>query len=284
MTTYGSALEAARAALRDAGSASPGLDARLLLAAVAKLDMAALIARAGDDLPACADAAFAAHLSRRLEGEPVARILGEREFWGLPIRVTKATLDPRPDTETLVEAVLEAVAPRRGEPLSILDLGTGTGCILAALLLECPAAKGVGIEIDPAAAEVARSNLRRLGLAARSEVLLGDWLDGVGSRFDVIVSNPPYIPEAEIKGLPSEVRGWDPHIALAGGADGLQAYRVILAGIGPALADAGVAAFEVGAGQAGAVAALAEQAGLADVALRRDLAGIERVVLVRCRA
>jgi release factor glutamine methyltransferase len=276
VTTYGAALSAARNALRNAGAAG---DARLLMMAAADLDMAALIGREGEELPAAAAAAFARHLQRRLAGEPVARILGEREFWGLPFRVTPATLDPRADTETLVEAVLEAIGPRREEAVAILDLGTGSGCILAALLSECPRASGIGVEADPDAAAVARDNLERLGLAQRAEVRVGNWLAGIERRFDVIVSNPPYIRQADIEALSVEVRGFDPHLALGGGADGLQAYRDILAGIGPVVAEGAVVAFEVGAGQAAAVAALSRQAGLSRTAMRRDLAGIERVVL-----
>ena len=161
MTTYGAALSAARNVLRNAGTAGAAGDARLLMMAAADLDMAALIGREGEELPAAAEAVFGSHLERRLAGEPVARILGEHEFWGLPFRITPATLDPRADTETLVEAVLGAIGPRREQALVVLDLGTGSGCILAALLAECPRASGIGVEADPAAAAVARDNLEK---------------------------------------------------------------------------------------------------------------------------
>jgi release factor glutamine methyltransferase len=279
VTSHDAALKAGRATLHDAGIENGALDARLLLAAAAGIDMTALIARGRDALPAATEALFASYIGRRAAGEPVARILGAKEFWGLRFELGPATLVPRPETEILVEAVLDTLGRRRGEPLRILDLGTGSGCILAALLSECPRATGIGIDADPAAVEIAGANFRRLGLADRATAEVGDWLENVAAPADVIVSNPPYIREAEIAGLSPEVRDFDPHAALSGGADGLAAYRRILVRVGPVLASRGLLAFEVGAGQAAAVAGLMRAAGIVDGGIRSDLAGVERVVL-----
>jgi release factor glutamine methyltransferase len=279
VTSHDAALKAGRATLREADIESGALDARLLLAAAAGIETAALIARGRDPLPAAAEALFGSYIARRAAGEPVARILGQKEFWGLRFEIGPATLVPRPETEILVETVLDKLGRRRGEPLRILDLGTGSGCILAALLSECKRATGIGIDASPAAAEVAAENFRRLGLGERATAEVGDWLENVGAPADVIVSNPPYIREAEIAGLSAEVRDFDPRAALSGGSDGLAAYRCILARAGPVLASRALLAFEVGAGQAAAVAGLMRAAGIVDIDIRSDLAGVERVVL-----
>lgn len=278
MTTYGAALARARAALKAAGSASAALDARLLMADAAGLDIAALIARADDELPALAEALFAAHLRRRLDGEPVARILGEKEFWGLPFRLNAATLVPRPETETLVEAVI-AEARRRFPPgISICDLGTGSGAILIALLTELPEARGIGTDLSENALGAARQNAERLGVAERIRFQRADFATAPDRRFDVVVSNPPYVPSAAIAGLDREVRDHDPRPALDGGPDGLAAYRTILARADRLLAEGGLLAFEVGHDQGDAVAALCAAAGFSGVAVHKDLGGIGRVV------
>ncbi len=278
MTSYGAALATARAALKAAGVASAALDARLLMADAAGLDMAALIARAGERLPALAEAAFAAHLRRRLDGEPVAHILGEKEFWGLPFQVNAATLVPRPETETLVEAVI-AEARRRFPPrITICDLGTGSGAILIALLTELPEARGIGSDLSENALGAARQNADRLGVAGRIRFEQADFATAPDGPFDVVVSNPPYVPSAAIFGLDREVRDHDPRPALDGGPDGLAAYRTILARADRLLAEGGLLAFEVGHDQSDAVVALCAAAGFSGVAVHKDLAGIGRVV------
>lgn len=222
--------------------------------------------------------AFAA---RRSAGEPLSRILGRREFWSLDFTISPEVLDPRPDTETIVEAALEAFAERRSEPLSVLDLGVGSGALLAALLTEFPRARGLGVDRSEAAARIARANIEALGLAARAEIRLGNWTEGLEEPFDLIVSNPPYIRSGDIAGLAREVRDHDPHLALDGGADGLAAYRALAPAIAPLLAPQGWFFLEVGAGQAGDVEAIASEAGLTALASFVDLAGVARVVAGR---
>jgi release factor glutamine methyltransferase len=278
VTTYGAALAGARAALKAEGIASAALDARLLMADAAGLAMATLIARADDRLPALAEALFAAHLRRRLDGEPVARILGEKDFWGLPFRLNAATLVPRPETETLVEAVI-AEARRRFRPrMTICDLGTGSGAILIALLTELPEARGIGTDLSEDALGAAGQNADRLGVSERIRFQQADFATAPDGAFDVVVSNPPYVPSAAIAALDREVRGHDPRLALDGGPDGLAAYRTILARADRLLAEGGLLAFEVGHDQGDAVAALCAAAGFSAVAVHKDLAGIGRVV------
>ena len=276
MTTVSQALREATAKLAASGIDSARLDARLLLGAALGVDGTWLFNHADDILGN--EEGFAALIERRLNREPVSLILGHREFWSLDFTVTRDTLAPRPDSETLIEAVL-AELPDRGRALSLLDLGVGTGCLLLSLLSELPQARGVGVDLDPATLAVARGNAERLGLAARSEFLLSDWWEGVSGRFDVVLSNPPYIPTADIAGLDPEVAKFEPLGALDGGADGLDCYRLLAAGAGRFLAEDGVIAFEVGAGQATAVAALLTDAGFDLRGVRRDLAGIERCVV-----
>jgi release factor glutamine methyltransferase len=281
VTTYGAARAAARAALAARGIDSAALDARLLLAAAAGLDMAALIARANDELPDLAERRFAAHLRRRLDGEPVARILGEKEFWGLSFEVNEATLLPRPDTETLVEAVVAEARRSLPPSISICDLGTGCGAILIALLTELPQAHGIGTDLSEDALAAARRNAEQLGVGDRIAFRCVDFTKGPDDPFDVVVSNPPYIPSGAIQGLAREVRDFDPLAALDGGHDGLAAYRAILARADRLLAAGGLLAFEVGHDQGEAVAALCRAAGIDDVAVVGDLAGIGRVVVGR---
>lgn len=256
---------------------TPELDARLLVAAAIGVDPGQLLLLA--DAPVTAEAVerIDGMIARRLAGEPVARIVGEKEFWSLPFRLSPATLVPRPDTETVVSAVLALLGARRGEALRLLDLGTGSGAILLALLSELPAAIGIGVDLSPEAAATARSNAVRLGLQDRASFACGNWAEAIRGPYDVIVSNPPYISTGEIGGLPREVRDHDPRRALDGGASGLDAYRAIIRELPRLLAPKGIAALELGAGQAGPVAAVAASAGLGAVT-HRDLAGIERVL------
>ncbi len=219
------------------------------------------------------------HVRRRLAHEPVGRILGEREFWGLTFRLSPGTLEPRPDTETLVEAALAALRDR-GAPLRILDLGTGSGCILVALLSELPEAQGVGSDRSHDALLTARGNAERNGVGGRAHFLAGDWAAALATRFDLIVSNPPYIPSSEIAGLAPEVSRHDPLAALDGGPDGLDAYRAIIGELPRLLAPRAVAAIEIGHHQAAAVGALAAGRGLALCRLAQDLGSRDRVLLL----
>jgi release factor glutamine methyltransferase len=278
MTRIAEALRAATNRLTEAGVDGARLDARLLLAEALGRDHTWLFNHGPDELVAEAEAAFEALLERRLQRQPISLILGRREFWSLSFTVTKDTLAPRPDSETLVEAVLTEL-PDRDKPLSLLDLGTGTGCLLLALLSELPQATGTGVDVNPQTLAVARSNAERLGFGARTRFQCSNWWDGIEGRFDAILSNPPYIPSDDIAALAPEVARFEPWGALDGGADGLDAYRLLAAGADKFLTADGVIAFEVGAGQAADVAALLEEAGFTVRAVRRDLAGIERCVV-----
>ncbi|SDF91269.1 release factor glutamine methyltransferase [Limimonas halophila] len=275
--TVGELLRDARARLGDAGVETPARDARLLLAAALDVDVSALIGADREPVAAGARERFAAMLSQREGRMPVSRILGRSEFWSLPLRVGPATLDPRPETETLVQAALDRL-PDRADGHRVLDLGTGTGCLLLALLSELPNAWGVGTDASAEAAATAAGNARDLGLAGGAAFAVMDWADALAGRFDVIVSNPPYVRADELAGLAPEVAGHDPRAALVGGGDGLTAYRRVLPAIARLLAPGGVAAVEVGRGQADSVRGLAERAGLRAGAPVADLAGIARCV------
>ena len=216
---------------------------------------------------------------RRSQGEPVSRILGRREFWSLEFLISPATLDPRPDTETVVEAVLAHIADRAA-PLRILDLGVGSGCLLVALLTELPTASGIGVDAEPGAASMARRNAERLGVWQRAEFCVGNWAAALDERFDVVVSNPPYIPSPNMRWLPVEVRGFDPYIALDGGEDGYSAYRAIAEQLPRLLSPKGAAHLELGAGQADDVAEIMRGSGLNVIRTRHDLAGIARCISV----
>ena len=280
MLTVAQALHHAAGQLTAAGIDTARLDARLLLGAVLGLEPQAVFSQPRLELSAAEQERFAALLARRRGREPMSHLLGRRGFWTIELKVTADTLDPRPDTETVIEAVLDGL-PERGRARRILDLGTGTGCILLALLSELGACTGLGVDKSPAALDVARANAHRLGLDGRAGFRLGDWGGGLEERFDIIVSNPPYIPDGEIDGLEPEVAVFEPRLALAGGPDGLDCYRVLAPQIGCLLAPGGVAALEVGQGQAGAVAALLAAVGLDLQEIRGDLGGVERCVVVR---
>lgn len=217
-------------------------------------------------------------LARRAAREPLAYIVGWQEFWSLRLAVSPATLIPRADTETLIEA---AFAARPAGVSRVLDLGTGTGALLLAALTEYPGAWGLGVDRDPAAAALARHNAVALGLSHRASIVCGNWADAVATGFDLILSNPPYIPASDIAGLMPEVARYEPGAALDGGPDGLAAYRTIIADLSRLLRPGGLAVLELGIGQRDAVAALAAPIGR--VASRRDLAGIERALLIEPR-
>ncbi len=264
-----------------AGVESAALDARLILCAALGVDHAALVRDPDQPIGISAEK-MAALASRRLVREPLSRILGRREFCGLDFVLNPAVLDPRPDTEILIEAVLGALAMRRDDPLRILDLGTGTGAILAALLMRLPQTFGIGIDISEAACRVARSNLESLGLAPRSAVLCGDWARSLRGAFDAIVANPPYVARGVIQTLAPEVRDHDPVLALDGGEDGLAAYREIIPSLADLLAPDAIVALEIGAGQAFDSARILDSNGFANIGMHCDLAGHERVVMARC--
>ena len=257
---------------------TPALDARLILCAALGIGHLDLLREPDPQIGTVAGEIEAA-ARRRLAGEPVARIIGHREFYGLDFAISPAVLDPRPDTEILVEAALAALEARRAEPLRLLDLGVGSGAILAALLSRLPAAFGIGVDRSEPACRVARSNLAALGFGGRSAVVCADWANPFRGAFDAIVSNPPYIATWEIAGLATEVRAHDPRAALDGGADGLAAYRILAAAVPQLLGPKGIVALEVGATQAESVADLLAATGvLKPRDLLRDLGGHVRVV------
>lgn len=268
------------AKFRAAGFDSAELDARLLIGHALALDHAGLAAASERKLAAGEATAIAALARRRLLHEPVARILGRKEFWGLSLSLEPSTLVPRPDTETIVEAALTVVAERGAyrQALRIADLGTGSGAILLALLSELPNAFGVGTDLSSRALAVARDNARRHRLT-RATFAMSDMAAALRGPFDIIVSNPPYIPSADIATLPPEVRSFDPRLALDGGADGLDAYRTIAAAAPGLLSPDGIVVVELGAGQAQPVANLFAAAGLAPAKPRPDLNGVPRALV-----
>jgi release factor glutamine methyltransferase len=269
--------------LREAGIDTPELDARLLLCHAATLTHESFVARAGEALQPEAAARLEALVHRRASREPISRITGTREFYGRSFLVDESALDPRPDTETLIEAALALIEKtgRREEPLRLLDLGTGTGCILLTLLDELPKARGLGTDLSPAALRLAEANARSLGVADRASFLASDWLDAIHGEFDLIVSNPPYIASGEIERLAPEVAHHDPYLALDGGADGLEAYRRIAAGAARLVAPRGAILVEIGASQAPAVAGLLRDGGflIENDGPSFDLGGRPRVVV-----
>lgn len=264
-------------ALKVGGIENPAREARVSLCAASGLSPVALIIDPLEPLGLAAPRVQEV-AARRAVGEPLSRIMGKREFWGLSLAITPDVLDPRPETETIVEAALSIFSGRRAEALRILDLGVGSGALLCALLIEFGAARGVGVDLSADAADVARANLKVCGLSSRSEIQVGDWTRGLDGPFDLIVSNPPYIPTADLTGLPREVRDFDPWLALDGGSDGLAAYRRILPESRHLLASDGWLLAELGAGQAADVTIVANRCGFSDVALYQDLAGLDRVL------
>ena len=279
--TPGTTVEQARrrlaASFRNAGLDTPDLDARVLVGHALGLDHAALVAAAARPLGDKA-AEIAALEQRRLAGEPVARIIGAREFWGLLLAVTPAVLVPRPETETVVDLALSFVDDRK-RSLRIADLGTGSGAILLALLSELPNATGIGTDLSPDALDVARRNAATLGLGERARFVAGDFATGLTGRFDLVVSNPPYVATSDIATLACDVRDHDPRLALDGGADGLAAYRAIAADARRLIG--GHLVVEIGAGQQPDVEFLLAEKGLAIAAVRHDLSGIARAVAAR---
>lgn len=263
---------------------SAAADARMLLLHAAKFDAARLISSEYEAADEGLIEVYERLVSRRLSSVPVARIVGEKEFWSLRFALGEETLVPRPETETVVEAALDLIADR-GAPLAILDLGTGTGAILAALLSELPNAEGIAVDRSEAALRVARENFGNLSLASRVFCLCGDWASAIGGTFDLIVSNPPYIASKELALLSPEVRDHDPRLALEAGPDGLGAYRIIAVQLGDRLAGSGKAVLELGQGQEAAVSELIHKTGRLAVAgpARKDLAGIPRALVIHVK-
>lgn len=284
----GLTVEAARRALaarfKTGSIDSPELDARLLIGAALALDHTGLAVQAMRRVTEDEATVIASFAQRRLSHEPVARILGHKEFWGLDLRLSDATLVPRPDTETIVAAALEIIRADAiaAKPLRIADIGTGSGAILLALLSELPAATGIGTDISEAALETAQLNANRLGLADRVSFVQCDYASALSEPFDLIVSNPPYIRSADIAALDHDVRDYDPRLALDGGADGLDAYRAITPQAAALLAPNGVLIFEVGHDQSEQVSHLMHLAGLTlSLPPKADLGGIHRAVMGR---
>jgi release factor glutamine methyltransferase len=266
------ALRRAVPRLQEAGIEDAARDARVLLAHALGIGHDRLTLKLQDDMTDPQAALYDGALAARIARQPVAQITGRRLFWGLSFRVTRDTLDPRPETETLVAEALT-------QPfLKMLDLGTGTGCILLSCLKGMPMARGVGTDISDAALQVAIGNTRDLGLEARARFRKSDWFAGVTGAFDLIVSNPPYIAAHEMPGLAPEVRDWEPHLALSPGGDGLDAYRAIARGASARLMPGGRLLVEIGPTQGAAVAALLAVAGLAEVRILPDMDGRDRVV------
>ena len=265
---------------RIAGIETPEADGRLLLGHALRLDRAQLMSQDDRILDAREVDAFSALAARRLRHEPVARIFGRKEFWNLTLIVTPDVLVPRPETETLIEAVLDGAArdAMQMEKLRILDIGTGSGALLLALLSELPNAVGIGTDISAAALSVARENAAHHGLAGRCSFLVCDIATGLNGSFDLIVSNPPYIAHGDIASLMPDVRDYDPAIALDGGGDGLDAYRAIAAQARGLLARGGKMIVELGIGQEAAVRALFTKAGLTVAPAHNDLGGIPRAL------
>lgn len=270
---------AIRKRLEAAGVDTPVFDARLLLEAGAGVSRLDIVTDPRRPMTSEQIVAVDALVRRREMREPVAHILGRKHFWTLDLIVTRDVLTPRPETEFVVEAVLQSIA--HDAPVRILDLGVGSGAILVAVLKERPNATGVGVDKSEAALFVAQQNADAAGLSNRAVFQQGDWADGIDNRFDFVLSNPPYIPSDQIALLEPEVARFEPRLALDGGADGLAAYRTIIASLPRLLKPGGMFAFEVGVGQADAVRTLAEARGLSTDEPRRDLDGVPRVVTGR---
>lgn len=280
MPTVGELMRSVAARLAAVDVAESRLEARLLLAEAAGWSIETIVAERDTTVAPGIVARVERLAARRLAREPMSHILGWREFWSLRFRVTSDVLTPRPDSETVIEAVLGAL-PDRAARLRVLDLGVGSGCLLLALLHELPQASGVGIDRSIRALDVARQNAETLGLDGRAELRAGDWGEGIAEVFDIVVSNPPYVPSDDIGTLDPEVSEHEPWLALDGGADGLDCYRRLVGQLGYLVQPRGIVALEVGRGQAPAVARLVRDAGFRSVTLHNDLGGVERVVLAR---
>lgn len=279
MTTIKEAQRKVAALLADAGIDGALSEARLLLSEGLGVPPEKILGYPELEIEPAAEKTLTALAKRRANREPMSHILGRKEFWSLDFKVTPETLTPRPDSETLVEAVLDRIEDRN-RPLAILDLGTGTGCLLLALLHELPKATGVGVDRSADALAVARENAHSLGLSERAEWRESDWFSAVDGQYDVVISNPPYIAEAEMAELEPEVARCEPLTALVAGDSGLADYRRILAELDRHTVPGGFAAFELGRGQAEAVSAIAAEQGWRTLEIRKDLGGIARCLII----
>lgn len=281
MIALSAALSDAAARLAEAGIPDARHEARLLLGAATSLSKTAMIAEPRRSVAESEANCLAAMLMRRAEREPLSRILGWREFWSLRFALGPDTLDPRPDSETLIAAALEWTAAGDGKarPWRVLDLGTGSGCLLLALLSELPQARGVGVDLSAGALATAAGNAEALGLGQRARFAWDDWGHNLGERFEIILCNPPYIPAEEIAGLEPEVARFEPRLALSGGRDGLACYRRLAEELPALISPVGRAFIEIGAGQADAVEGIMVGAGLAAIGRRSDLAGRPRCLI-----
>ncbi len=281
MSDLAGAVAAAATRLAEAGIPDARHEARLLAIEATGFAPTTLIAEPRRSVAGAQADRLAALVARRAAREPLSRVVGWREFWSLRFALTADTLDPRPDSETLVAAALETARETGGRdrPLSVLDLGTGSGCLLLALLSELPLATGLGIDISEGAVAAAEANARSLGLAGRARFARGDWGRGLAGQFDLVFCNPPYIPAGEIADLEPEVARFDPLLSLAGGPDGLAAYRRLAVDLPQALARDGRAFLEVGAGQADAVETILAAGGLRPMGRRCDLANRPRCLI-----
>jgi len=278
--TQAEALSAAAARLAARGIDEPRREARLLLAVALCCPLEQLVLSSPCAIAPASAAMFAALVERRARHEPYSRIVGRREFWSREFLLSADTLDPRPDSETLITAALARIADRDAA-IDVLDLGTGTGALLLALLTELPNAQGLGIDRVPGAVETARRNAAALGLGLRARFAAAHWADGLSAQVDVILVNPPYIATAQMAELAPEVRRYDPRAALDGGPDGLAAYRELAPELGRLMRPTGFAVCEIGAGQGAAVVGLMTRSGLETVEAVRDLAGRDRCLVVR---
>lgn len=256
-------------------------EARIIVGGLLGLQRADFITRGGEHLSLADEARIHEAVHRRVRGEPVYRILGQRSFYGLEFKLSKETLEPRPDTEILVDAVLEALRGRESEPLAVIDLGTGTGAIAQALLSRLPNARGTGVDLSAEALATAQENAVLNGLSGRFEVRQSDWFEKISGTYDVIVSNPPYIASKVIPSLGREVRDFDPRLALDGGDDGLAAYRAIAADARPFLDKNGLIAVETGFDQRHSVEEIFRKHGFILVKARKDYGGNDRVQIFR---
>jgi len=255
------------------------MDARILLQYVLGVTREQLLLNIENELTTAQAIMFNAIIERRVQRQPVSQLTGKREFWGMCFRVTEHTLDPRPDSETLVEAILARVHTREAA-LQVLDLGTGTGCLLLTVLSEYPNATGTGVDMCKNALAVAQENARTLGMEQRTAFVLSCWGEAVEGSYDIVISNPPYIPSSVIFGLAPEVAQWEPRLALDGGTDGMDCYRAIIPQLKRLLKPTGLAVFEIGIGQARELEALVQSHGLQVAGSKDDMASITRCVLV----
>jgi release factor glutamine methyltransferase len=276
----GATIREARRRLEAAGIDNAGIDAQLIVEHVTGATRLDLIARADQPVSPVHVERIEAMVARRIAHEPVHRILGEREFYGLRMTLSPQTLEPRADTEILVDAVVAFACSRSGG-CRVLDLGTGTGAILIAILTQAPEATGLAVDISADALATASRNADLNGVAGRFDAAQSDWFSDVVGRFDLIVSNPPYIPSSDVENLAAEVRFFDPARALDGGGDGLDCYRTIARSAGPYLADDGRIAVEIGYDQLDSVRALFEEHGFLCCEARKDLGGNDRVLIFR---